>query len=192
MTKIILASESPRRKQLLETLGIIFICIRPEIVEEIKSGESARQTAERLARQKAEAIDILDADSLIIAADTVVFCAGKILGKPNNEEEAYEMLSLLSGKSHEVISAVCLKKGFNESEVQSEITTVLFRNLSQEEILGYIATGEPFDKAGAYGIQGKGSVLVTRIEGCYFNVVGLPLSRLYEMLKKQNIEVLGV
>lgn len=192
MTKIILASESPRRKQLLETLGIIFICIRPEIVEEIKSGESARQTAERLARQKAEAIDILDADSLIIAADTVVFCAGKILGKPNNEEEAYEMLSLLSGKSHEVISAVCLKKGFNESEVQSEITTVFFRNLSQEEILGYIATGEPFDKAGAYGIQGKGSVLVTRIEGCYFNVVGLPLSRLYEMLKKQNIEVLGV
>lgn len=192
MTKIILASESPRRKQLLETLGIIFICIRPEIVEEIKSGESARQTAERLARQKAEAIDMLNADNLIIAADTVVFCAGKILGKPNNEEEAYEMLSLLSGKSHEVISAVCLKKGFNESEVQSEITTVFFRNLSQEEILGYIATGEPFDKAGGYGIQGKGSVLVTRIEGCYFNVVGLPLSRLYEMLKKQNIEVLGV
>ena len=192
MTKIILASESPRRKQLLETLGITFICIRPEVVEEIKSGGSARQTAERLARQKAEAIDMLNADNLIIAADTVVFCAGKILGKPNNEEEAYEMLSLLSGKSHEVISAVCLKKGFNESEVQSEITTVLFRNLSQEEILGYIATGEPFDKAGAYGIQGKGSVLVTRIEGCYFNVVGLPLSRLYEMLKKQNIEVLGV
>lgn len=192
MTKIILASESPRRKQLLETLGITFICIRPEVVEEIKSGESARQTAERLARQKAEAIDMLNADNLIIAADTVVFCAGKILGKPNNEEEAYEMLSLLSGKSHEVISAVCLKKGFNESEVQSEITTVFFRNLSQEEILGYIATGEPFDKAGGYGIQGKGSVLVTRIEGCYFNVVGLPLSRLYEMLKKQNIEVLGV
>jgi septum formation protein len=192
LTKIILASESPRRRQLLETLGVTFICIRPEISEEIKSGESARQAAERLARQKAEAIDILDADSLIIAADTVVFCAGKILGKPINEEEAYEMLSLLSGRSHEVISAVCLKKGFSEFEVQSEITTVFFRSLSQEEILGYIATGEPFDKAGGYGIQGKGSVLVTRIEGCYFNVVGLPLSRLYEMLQKQNIEVLGV
>lgn len=192
MTKIILASESPRRRQLLETLGIAFVCIRPEIAEEIKSGESARQAAERLAKQKADSVEILDKDSLIIAADTVVLCAGKILGKPINEEEAYEMLSLLSGRSHEVISAVCLKKGFNESEVQSEITTVFFRKLSQEEILGYIATGEPFDKAGGYGIQGKGSVLVTRIEGCYFNVVGMPLSRLYEMLKKQNIEVLGV
>lgn len=192
MTKIILASASPRRKQLLETLGITFICIRPEITEEIRNGESARQTAERLAQQKADFIEMPDEDSLIIAADTVVFCAGKILGKPKNEEEARQMLSLLSGRSHEVISAVCVKNSFGESVVQSEITAVFFRNLSQEEISGYIATGEPFDKAGGYGIQGKGSVLVTRIEGCYFNVVGLPLSRLYDMLKKQNIEVLGV
>ncbi|HNX28249.1 MAG TPA: Maf family protein [Syntrophomonadaceae bacterium] len=192
MTKIILASASPRRIELLKTLGLDFICIKPETEEQFIAGETACQAAERLAVQKADSIKTLDEDSLIISADTVVLCDGKILGKPENEAEARTMLTLLSGRSHKVITAVCLKNHRGEIEVQSEITAVFFRNLSQEEITGYIATGEPFDKAGGYGIQGKGAVLVDRIEGCYFNVVGLPLGRLYDMLKKQNVEVLGV
>ncbi|NLB51975.1 MAG: septum formation inhibitor Maf [Syntrophomonadaceae bacterium] len=191
MTRIILASESPRRRQLLETMGIDFSCLKPQITEELITGESALQTAERLALQKALSISDAGEDCLIIAADTIVTCAGKILGKPGSAEEACKMLSLLSGRSHQVITAVCVKKGL-DTEVQSEITKVFFRTLNRKEILGYIATGEPFDKAGGYGIQGIGSVLVDRIEGCYFNVVGLPLSRLYKMLQKQNIEVLGV
>jgi septum formation protein len=191
LTRIILASESPRRRQLLETMGIDFSCLKPQINEELITGESALQTAERLALQKALSISDAGKDSLIIAADTIVTCDGKILGKPSSAGEAGEMLSLLSGRSHQVITAVCVKKGL-DNEVQSEITKVFFRTLNRKEILGYIATGEPFDKAGGYGIQGKGSVLIDRIEGCYFNVVGLPLSRLYKMLQKQNIEVLGV
>ena len=191
MTRIILASESPRRRQLLETMGIDFSCLKPQITEELITGESALQTAERLAQQKALSISDAGEDCLIIAADTIVTCAGNILGKPGSAEEACKMLSLLSGRSHQVITAVCVKKGL-DTQVQSEITKVFFRTLNRKEILGYIATGEPFDKAGGYGIQGIGSVLVDRIEGCYFNVVGLPLSRLYKMLQKQNIEVLGV
>jgi septum formation protein len=172
-------------------MGIDFSCLKPQITEELITGESALQTAERLALQKALSISDAGEDCLIIAADTIVTCAGKILGKPGSAEEACKMLSLLSGRSHQVITAVCVKKGL-DTEVQSEITKVFFRTLNRKEILGYIATGEPFDKAGGYGIQGIGSVLVDRIEGCYFNVVGLPLSRLYKMLQKQNIEVLGV
>ncbi len=192
MSKLILASASPRRVELLKNLGLDFICIRPEIEEELLPGESARQAAERLAVKKADFIKLPDDDSLIIAADTVVLCSGQILGKPASEMQARSMLTMLSGRSHEVITAVCLKNNLGVYEVQSEITTVFFRNLSEEQIAGYIATGEPFDKAGGYGIQGIGAVLVSRIEGCFFNVVGLPLSRLYDMLRKQNIEVLGV
>lgn len=191
MTKLILASASPRRMELLKTLGLDFISIKPEIEEEFLSDETVRNAAERLAKQKADSIET-DDDRLIIAADTIVFCSGQILGKPEDEKQARDMLTLLNGTSHEVITAVCLKKYRDIYDVQSEITTVYFRNLSQMEISGYIATGEPFDKAGGYGIQGRGSILVNRIEGCYFNVVGLPLSRLYDMLKKQGIGVLGV
>ena len=191
MAKLILASASPRRVELLKKLDLDFISIRPGVKEEFFSDETARSAAERLARQKADSVEI-DDDSLVIAADTIVECAGQILGKPEDDAQAHAMLNLLSGNSHEVITAVCLKKYRNIYDVQSEITSVYFRNLSQTEIWGYIATGEPFDKAGGYGIQGKGSILVNRIEGCYFNVVGLPLSRLYDMLKKQGIGVLGV
>lgn len=192
MSKLILASASPRRVELLHNLGLDFICISPEIEEELLPGESAIHSAERLAVKKADSIKLPDDDSLIIAADTVVLCSGQILGKPASKAQARTMLTLLSGRSHKVITAVCLKNNLGFCEVQSEITTVFFRNLSQEEIEGYIDTGEPFDKAGGYGIQGIGAVLVSRIEGCFFNVVGLPLSRLYNMLRKQNIEVLGV
>ena len=189
MTRIILASESPRRRQLLEILGIDFDCVKPPITEDLIAGEPPVKAAQRLAREKAESIQC--EDGLIIAADTIVFCQGRILGKPNDEKEAGEMLSLLSGRHHEVITAICLKKGL-ETDLQSEITRVFFRKLNRKEISGYIAAGEPFDKAGAYGIQGKGSIFISRIEGCYFNVVGLPLSRLYQMLQKHNIEFWGV
>lgn len=189
MNRIILASESPRRRQLLEILGIEFDCIKPRITEDFAAGETPVKAAERLAYKKAESIQ--GEECLIIAADTVVSCQGQILGKPNNAMEAGQMLSLLSGRHHEVITAVCLKKGV-KTDLQSEITRVFFRKLNRKEIAGYIAAGEPFDKAGGYGIQGKGSVFVDRIEGCYFNVVGLPLSRLYQMLQKHNIDFWGV
>lgn len=190
MAKLVLASASPRRVELLKNLGLDFISIKPDIKEEILPDESAGQAVERLAAKKADSIKTPDNNSVIIAADTIILCNHQILGKPESKDQARSMLTLLSGRSHEVITAVCLKNNQDIYDVRSEITTVFFRNLSQAEIDGYIATGEPFDKAGGYGIQGIGSVLVRRIEGCYFNVVGLPLSKLYDMLKKQNIEVL--
>ena len=191
MEKLILASASPRRVELLKTLGLDFISVKPEVEERLLPDETARHAAERLARLKADSIQ-RDNAALIIAADTVVLCQGQILGKPEDAAQARDMLTLLRGRSHEVITSVCLKNQQGFYYVQSEITTVYFRNLTETEIMGYIATGEPFDKAGGYGIQGKGSILVNRIEGCFFNIVGLPLNRLYDMLKKQGVEVLGV
>lgn len=154
-------------------------------------GELPRKAAERIARRKAEAIASDLEQGLVLAADTIVLCAGEILGKPRSVDEACRMLSCLSGKSHEVITAVCLKDVNRiESEVVSEVTRVYFRNLCPGEIQAYVNSGEAMDKAGAYGIQGMGAVFVERIDGCYFNVVGLPIRRVYEMLSRQGINLL--
>jgi septum formation protein len=190
---IILASASPRRKELLEILKLNFSIISVNIDENLLPEESPHDAVRRLARLKAEAVmSRISGDSIVIAADTIVVLEGQIMGKPLNEDDARHKLSRLSGRRHEVITAVCVKMGEEICEVEDETTRVYFRPLSAQEITAYVASGEPADKAGAYGIQGRGGLLVEKIEGCYFNVVGLPLSRLYLMLKKHGVDLLGV
>jgi septum formation protein len=189
--EIILASASPRRQDLLDALGIKYKSVPAELDEHFFPGELPRKAAERVAREKAEAVARNFEHGLILAADTIVVCDGKVLGKPQDEDDAFLMLSHLSGKSHEVITAVCIKDiDQAESEVESEVTRVYFRSLSPMEIRTYISSGEAMDKAGAYGIQGLGSVFVERIDGCYFNVVGLPISRVYGMLARRGTNIL--
>jgi septum formation protein len=189
--EIILASASPRRQDLLDALGIKYKSVPADLDEQFFPGELPRKAAERIAREKAEAVARNFEHGLILAADTIVVCDGKVLGKPQDEDDAFLMLSYLSAKSHEVITAVCIKDiDQAESEVESEVTRVYFRSLSPMEIRAYICSGEAMDKAGAYGIQGLGSVFVERIDGCYFNVVGLPVSRVYGMLARRGINLL--
>ena len=157
---------------------------------------AARLTPENLAKKMAEgkARDVADQnrDFLIIAADTVVAAAGRILGKPRDEQEAREMLRFLSGKWHQVHTGLALyHRAAKREALMVETTMVHFRELSEEEIVFYVKSGEPMDKAGAYGIQGLGAVLVDRIEGCFFNVMGLPLARLTLLLKDFGIHLLG-
>jgi len=192
LKEIILASSSPRRQSLLENLGICFSTISTNIDESFLPQESPRDAVRRLARLKAErAVPLLREDCLLIAADTIVVLDGQVMGKPCSRDDALEMLTQLSGRYHEVITAICIRTA-GGCEVEDETTRVYFRHLSKEEIKAYVASGEPADKAGAYGIQGRGGLLVQRIEGCYFNVVGLPMSRLYLMLKKHGINLLEV
>lgn len=191
MKQIILASQSPRRRDLLEMLGLDFVSIPANGDESFYPGEEPRKGAERIARQKAISVARELNDGLVIAADTVVCCEGEIMGKPRNREDAFEKLSKLSGKQHQVITAFCIIDVFEKAiEIASETTAVFFREISAEEILAYIATGEAVDKAGAYGIQGLASVFVEKIDGCYFNVVGLPLNSLYKALKRHGVDLL--
>ncbi|MGI6421050.1 MAG: Maf family protein [Syntrophomonadaceae bacterium] len=191
MKRIILASSSPRRKQLLEQLGISFDCCPARIDEDLGTEETAREAVRRIALNKAEKASEMVRNSIIIAADTMVVCNGEVLGKPDNARDAFNKLYKLKGREHEVITAVCVMDTENgQCEVQDEITRVYFRDISDEEIRAYIRTEEPMDKAGAYGIQGMGAVFVDRIEGCYFNVVGLPLKHLYSMLQRQGVKLL--
>lgn len=191
--EIILASQSPRRKMLLEMLGLRFNCLPADIDETSYLTLEPREAVQALARAKAETVPAQDEAAVVIAADTIVVCNDLILGKPEGKQEAFNSLSLLSGKCHQVITALCVKNlATGQVEVKDEITRVFFRNINEAEIWAYIKTGEPADKAGAYAIQGVGSVFVERIEGCYYNVVGLPLQTLYMMLKRQGVNVLGV
>lgn len=192
MKPIILASQSPRRKELLARLGLVFSTIPANIEENIASFQLPQTAVQEIAFQKARYVSDLLNDGLIIAADTVVVLKDTILGKPADEKHAYEMLTSLSGQEHIVVTGICLMDAASgDYQVEAEITKVKFRELSETEIKNYIATGEPMDKAGAYGIQGRGAVLVDRIEGCYYNVVGLPLTRLYLMLERCGIDLLG-
>lgn len=181
--KIILASGSPRRKEILKNLGLNFDIIKPSI-EEISSKTNPESYVKDLAYKKGLSVchEVLDKEILIISADTIVSLEDKILEKPKTEEEAYRMLSHLSGKKHQVYTAVC----FFHHDVYSlfsEKTDVYFKKLTRKDILHYIKTGEPMDKAGAYGIQGKGEFLVEKINGSFSNVVGLPISRIFDELK---------
>lgn len=188
--KIVLASGSPRRKELLGMLGVEFdIC--PAVGEEkAEAGLLPDKTVRALAKAKAlEVAARCEKDCLVIAADTVVSLDGEILGKPHSEEEAKEMLSKLSGRSHKVYTGLCLVLG-DKLLSREEETTVYFRELTRSEISAYVATGEPLDKAGAYGIQGKASLFIEGIDGDYYNVMGLPLCRLDEMFKAMGVTLL--
>jgi septum formation protein len=178
---IILASASPRRKEILQTAGIEFEVRVAEVEEKITPGQSPEETVKDLARQKALAVAKANPQTTVIGADTIVVLEGEILGKPRDWADAIKMLKSLSGKTHSVFTGVCLVKDGEENRFFEE-TKVEFYNLSNEEIEAYVDTGEPMDKAGAYGIQGKGCLLVKRIEGDYFNVVGLPVGKLVREL----------
>ena len=187
---IILASNSPRRRELLAQIGIRdFQILSPDVDEAVESGLSPARMVEALSLRKARAAaGRAGADDLIIAADTVVALDGRVLGKPRDQEEAFAMLSALSGREHRVYTGVTVLGG-GRAATEHEETAVAFRALSPEEIRDYIATGEPMDKAGAYGIQGVGALLVQGIRGDYCNVVGLPLFRLGRMLSGFGVKL---
>lgn len=175
---LVLASASPRRRELLATLGAEFSVLVPEIDETPLPGEKPRAFAERLAEEKACAVG---AEGIVVAADTIVVLDETILGKPTDAAHARQMLTSLSGNTHEVITGVCVKNP-ERTVVFSVVTQVLFRDLEESEIEDYIASGCPMDKAGAYAIQGGAAHMVRAIEGSYTNVVGLPLCELHETL----------
>jgi septum formation protein len=183
--RLILASRSPRRRELLRQAGFDFD-VRPSTVEETASpGETPEEFARRAAREKAlEVAASAPPESLVLGADTVVVADGEILGKPANAPDAARMLRLLSGVTHRVITGVCIVRAPDRVEALAHETTfVTFRSLDNDELQDYLAGGEPFDKAGAYGIQGLASKFVTRVEGCYFNVVGLPVALVCDLLE---------
>ena len=179
---LILASASPRRQELLQTAGIAFTVHVSEAEEHIEPGTAPQEAVMQLARQKAEAVSKDYPDELVLGADTVVVYDGDILGKPTDEADAVRMLRMLSGKTHTVYTGVCLIQS-GQAETFFEQTDVTFYPLTNEEIEQYVATGEPMDKAGAYGIQGRGCTLVQAICGDYFNVVGLPVSGVCRRLR---------
>ena len=184
--RVVLASASPRRRQLLDLIGIAHEVRPANIDETMRPREAPRRHAERLAREKATMIATRDADLVTIGADTVVVINRKVLGKPRDEAEAIDMLSQLGGREHTVITAVAVARGKKLRSSVEEVQ-VRFRHLRAEEIAAYVATGEPMDKAGAYGIQGYGATIVERIEGDYFAVMGLPLVRLVSLLRDLGI-----
>lgn len=181
MTPIVLASASPRRAELLKQIGLSF-GVRPADVDETtKPGESALQYVERLAREKARAVAVEQPDAIVIGSDTSVVLAGRILGKPVDRKDAAEMLGQLSGTTHQVMTAVAIATA--DSFESCVVTTdVRFRHLSGKETEAYVATGEPMDKAGGYGIQGRGGIFVEELRGSYSAVVGLPLQETAELL----------
>ena len=188
MAKIVLASKSPRRQELLKNIGITEFDIRvPEADESYPAGLTPQQVVEHISRVKAEAAaSLCAADEIVITADTMVFLDDQRLGKPADEADALRMLTALQGRRHTVCTGVTVRQG-NESITECETTEVLFRTADEAELRDYIATGEPMDKAGAYGIQGLGSLLVEGIRGDYFNVMGLPVLRLSRMLRRFGV-----
>ncbi len=189
--QIVLASASPRRKELMEMLGIENLKIIPARGEEHPPrGASPEETVIALATAKAREVAArCPAEDVVVGADTLVWVDGRIFGKPHSQAEAAAMLRTLSGRTHQVFTGVCVLRGERAMSACEE-SRVRFRALTEEEIAAYIATGEPMDKAGAYGAQGRGALFVESIEGDFFNVMGLPLCRLGQMLKKQGVVVL--
>ncbi|MHB1127734.1 MAG: Maf family protein [Bacillota bacterium] len=187
---IVLASASPRRQHLLAQLGLDFQVMVSNVEEKTRCQQPTGMVKE-LALAKATSIAGGLARGLVIGADTIVVLGGQVLGKPSSPSDAAKMLSKLSGCTHHVVTGVAVVDVETlRALVEAEITSVSFRDLSEEEIAGYVASGEPMDKAGGYGIQGLGAVLVKEIHGCYFNVVGLPLARLAQILKLFGVRVL--
>jgi septum formation protein len=193
---LVLASASPRRRELLRNAGIPFVAQSTSIPEVPQPGEAPRAFAERMAREKALAVFRRRPNDFVLGADTIVVVDGEILGKPRDTADAVRMLRVLSGRAHQVVTGVCLvsprlrtedrqpEAGFED--IRSETTLVTVDPLGDDDIHAYVSTGEPMDKAGAYAIQGRASRWVSRIEGDYFNVVGLPVSLVYKMLRERG------
>ena len=188
LPKLLLASSSPRRSQILEMIGWPFELGPIEVDESLRDGESAREYVARLADAKARASAAVYAHRPVLAADTNVVVDEHILAKPIDVEDGKRMLRLLQGRWHQVLTAIALLSG-NATEVDVEMTEVRFAPMSEAEINWYVSTGEPMDKAGAYAIQGKGSRFIEGIKGDYFNVMGLPVHMLYELIKSQAIDL---
>ena len=183
---VILASQSPRRRELLALVGIPHIVRPADIDETYLPGEDPRAHAERLAREKAAVIARTEPDAIVIGSDTIVVVDGEVLGKPRDQAHAAEMLARLSGRAHVVLTAVAVVwRGVELSAVEE--VDVTFHPLDAESIRAYIATGEPMDKAGAYGIQGYGATIVERVDGDYFAVMGLPLQRLVRLMSELGL-----
>jgi septum formation protein len=193
---LVLASASPRRQELLRNAGIPFVIQPTDIPEVPREGEAPQSFAERLAREKALAVFRQRPSDFILGADTIVVVNAQILGKPRDGADAERMLRLLSGRTHQVITGLCLvglqlRTGTQEpatgfEDTRSETTLVSMNALSDDDIRSYISTGEPMDKAGAYAIQGRASRWISRLDGDYFNVVGLPVSLVYKMLRERG------
>ena len=192
MAHIVLASGSPRRQELLRRIGVTdFSVVVPSADESVPVGLTARETVACIARRKAEAARALTAaEDIVITADTMVFLDDERLGKPRDEADALRILTELSGRRHTVCTGVTVRQG-DRLNCFTVSTDVYFRAVSEPELRAYVASGEPMDKAGAYGIQGLGSLLVERIDGDFFNVMGLPLLPLYEALRGFGVELLG-
>ena len=186
---VILASQSPRRKELLGLFNIPFIVRVADVDETLIPGAAAYDEVARLSRLKALAVE-RQADDVVIAADTIVVCDGKILGKPKTAADAKAMLRLLSGRDHQVMTGMTVLRG-QGVRVVTEVTDLHFRELSEKEIEDYVASGEPMDKAGAYGIQGGAALFCQKLNGDYYNVVGLPVCRLAEILREMVPELMG-
>jgi len=186
-----LASASPRRRELLERIGVTDFEVRaPEVDENFPEGLSPEETVQFISREKAEAArEQWGLEPIIITADTMVFLDDRRLGKPRSEADALEMLTALQGRRHTVCTGVTVSQG-EKILTEAESTGVIFRPAEKRELLSYIATGEPMDKAGAYGVQGKGALLVERLEGDFFNVMGLPVLRLSRMLSEFGVWLL--
>jgi nucleoside triphosphate pyrophosphatase len=188
--RIILASNSPRRKELLQNAGIDFVSDPADVDESRLPGELPAEYAVRLALDKALCTASRHADGIVVGADTVVVAQGEVLGKPSSTEDAARMLGMLSGRTHEVVTGIALVNAATGAKITaSETTRVRMRALTRAQVEAYVATGEPMDKAGGYGIQGRASLFVESVEGCYFNVVGLPMARLAVMLGEMGAHV---
>ena len=180
--QVILASQSPRRRELLERMGLEFTVRAADLDETMDPGKAASDEVARLSREKALAVDRTP-DDLVIAADTIVVCDGRIMGKPQTPAMAEEMLTMLSGRAHQVMTGVTVLRG-DRTETVTEVTDIHFRRLLPGEIRAYVASGEPMDKAGAYGIQGGAALFCEKMVGDYYNVMGLPLCRLGGVLRR--------
>lgn len=179
---LVLASKSPRRQQILRDAGIPFVVRSADVPEQRHPGESPADYVRRLAEEKAFAVP-MSTGEIILGADTVVVIDGQVLEKPSDARDAMRMLDLLSGREHKVITGICLRSG-SRKIVDVATTRVRFASLTREEIEDYVASGEPMDKAGAYAIQGLASKFIDRVEGSYSNVVGLPVSLVYRLLRE--------
>jgi len=179
---VILASQSPRRRELMGLFHVPFEVRAADIDEAMDPGQPAFDEVARVSRLKAEAIPH-EGDDVVIAADTIVVCGGRVLGKPHDEEDAVSMLKLLSGREHQVMTGMTVLRG-SRALTHTEVTDIHFRELSDGEIRAYVASGEPMDKAGAYGIQGGAALFCEKMSGDYYNVVGLPVCKLGMMLRE--------
>lgn len=184
---LILASSSPRRKDFITKLGLNFQIVKPDADETVLVGENASDYVKRMANEKANIVAALHSNDIVLAADTIVVCDNRILGKPVNREDAKNILRLLSGRTHEVMTAVCIIKGDEEIEI-FEVTKVTFALLTEELIDTYVASGECDDKSGAYAVQGIGAMLIQKVEGSVSSVVGLPICQVRCALEKLGLK----